>query len=157
MEISSLLTSAKIAYDLAKGITALKSEVDRNQAVSKILEVLIAVQTDALSMQGKQSSLTSRITELENQLEQLKNWESELQRYQLKHFAFGGYAYSLKPGMENAEPPHYLCASCMNQRKKSILQPSSEAFLRCSLCPEEIQISHISPGDAGPKWDARTS
>jgi hypothetical protein len=33
----------------------------------------------------------------------------------------------------------------MNQRKKSILQPSGEAFLRCSLCREEIQVSHISP------------
>ena len=83
MEISSLLTSAKIAYDIAKGITALKTEVDRNQAVAKVLEVLIAVQTDALSMQEKQSSLTSRITELESQLQQIKNWESELQRYQL--------------------------------------------------------------------------
>jgi hypothetical protein len=142
MEISSLLTSAKIAYDLAKGITALKSEVDRNQAVSKILEVLIAVQKDALSMQEKQSSLTSRITELESQLQQLKNWESELQRYQLTRFAFGGYAYSLKPGMENAEPPHYLCASCMNQRKKSILQPDTDAFLRCGICHEEIKIAN---------------
>ena len=142
MEISSLLTSAKIAYDIAKGITALKTEVDRNQAVAKVLEVLIAVQTDALSMQEKQSSLTSRITELESQLQQIKNWESELQRYQLTRFAFGGYAYSLKPGMERGEPPHYLCASCMNRGKKSILQPDTEAFFRCGICQEEIKIAN---------------
>jgi hypothetical protein len=155
MEISSLLTSAKIAFDLTKGITALKSEVDRNQAVSKILEVLIAVQTDALSMQEKQSSLTSRITELESQLQQLKNWESELQRYQLKRFAFGGYAYSLKLGMENGEPHHYLCAPCINQRKKSILQPSADVFLRCSLCHEEIKIANPSSGNDDPPYDVR--
>ena len=49
-EIGSLLTSSKVAYDIAKGISALKSDVDRNESISKILEVLLTVQTNALSV-----------------------------------------------------------------------------------------------------------
>jgi hypothetical protein len=157
-EISAAIQSAKALGELVKAAHGLANYNEFVTAVYEVNAKLMAATGIALASQEKQSMLSNRIAELENELRELKNFERESQRYQLTKFAFGGgYAYSLKPGMENAEPPHYLCANCMNQRKKSILQPSVEAFLRCSVCREEIQIAHISSGDAGPKWDPRTS
>jgi hypothetical protein len=49
MEIASLVTSAKAAYDIAKGVSSLKAEVERNESIAKLLEILISVQTDAVS------------------------------------------------------------------------------------------------------------
>ena len=68
------MTSAKIAYDLATGIASLKTAVERDQAVSKILEVLRAVQTDALLMQEKHSLLTTEKDHLEKENMRLKDW-----------------------------------------------------------------------------------
>ena len=56
-EISSLISSSKAAYDIAKRISTLKAEVDRNQSVSDLLSVILSVQSDALSMQSKYQDL----------------------------------------------------------------------------------------------------
>lgn len=144
-EISAAIQSAKALGELVKAAHGLTNYNEFVTAVYEVNAKLMDATAVALASQEKQSSLANRVAELEVELRELKNLESEAQRYQLTQFAFGGYAYSIKPGMENAEPPHYLCATCMNQRKKSILQPSGEAFLRCSLCHGEIQISNISP------------
>ena len=143
-EISAAIQSAKALGELVKAAHSLANYNEFVTAVYEVNAKLMEATAVALASQEKQSSLTNRIAELEHELRELKNLESESQRYQLTKLAFGGYAYSMKPGMENAEPPHYLCATCMNQRKKSVLQPSGEAFLRCSLCHEEIQITNIS-------------
>lgn len=56
-EISSLLASSKAAYDIAKGINALKAEVQRNEAISKILEILVSVQFQASGVLSKAHEL----------------------------------------------------------------------------------------------------
>jgi hypothetical protein len=144
-EISAAIQSAKALGELVKAAHGLANYNEFVTAVYEVNAKLMDATAVALASQEKQSSLANRVAELEDELRELKNLKSEAQRYQLTKFAFGGYAYSIKPGMENAEPTHYLCATCMNQGKKSVLQPSDEAFLRCSLCHEEIQISDIPP------------
>jgi hypothetical protein len=77
MDPTTIFTSAKVAYDIAKGISALKSEVERNQAVSRVLEVLLAVQQDALSMQKEHNALLTEKNNLEAQLLTYDTWEKE--------------------------------------------------------------------------------
>ncbi len=156
--INELLLASQSVQALMTLLKAAQGLSNYNEIVAAVSEVnakLIQANAVALSSQEKQSSLTNQITELENQLRDLKTWESESQRYQLTKLALGAYAFTLKPGMENAEPPHYLCATCMNQRKKSILQPSGNTFLRCSLCGEEIQIANPSPVTVNTRFDPR--
>jgi len=156
-EISAAVQSAKALGELLKAAHGLANYNDFVTAIYEINAKLMEATTVALASQEKESTLANRVAELENELRELKNLESESKRYQLTRFAFGGYAYSLKPGMEHGEPRHYLCASCMNQRKKSILQPSGEAFLRCSLCHEEIKIANPSSGNDNTHFDPRES
>jgi hypothetical protein len=144
-EISAAIQSAKALGELVKAAHGLANYNEFVTAVYEVNAKLMDATAVALASQEKQSSLVNRVAELEDELRELKNLERDAQRYQLTKFAFGGYAYSIKAGMENAEPPHYLCAACMNLRKKSILQPYGEVFLRCSLCNEQIQISNEPP------------
>ncbi|CBE68064.1 MAG: hypothetical protein F9K13_13815 [Candidatus Methylomirabilis oxygeniifera] len=158
--INELLHASESLQALMTLLKAAQHLSNYNEIVAAVSEVnakLMQANAIALSSQEKQSLLSNRITELENQLRELNNWESESQRYQLIQFTFGGYAFCLTPGLENTEPPHYLCAACMNQRKKSILQPYGEAFLRCSLCHEEIQIANLSPVRVDTHFDLRES
>ena len=43
-EATALISSAKVAIDIAKGINSLKSDVQRSEAIAKILDTLITVQ-----------------------------------------------------------------------------------------------------------------
>ena len=143
MEVASLLASAKAAYDIAKGINALKNEVDRNQAVSKILEVLIAVQTDALSMQEKHSLLTTKIQELEKECDRLKDWQAEKERYKLKEIAPGLFARIEKGLVGNLQSAHKFCATCFEQNSKALLQQEKikvgrRLSLTCHRCKSKV-------------------
>jgi len=131
-EISAAIQSAKALGELVKAAHGLANYNEFVTAVYEVNAKLMDATAVALASQEKQSSLVNRVAELENELREIKHIEADLQRYQLTGFPFGGYAYSIKPGMDNGEPHHYLCATCMNQRKKSILQPSGQGFLRCA-------------------------
>jgi hypothetical protein len=156
--IDELLLASQSVQALMTLLKAAQHLSNYNEIVAAVSEVnakLMQANTVALSSQEKQASLTNRITELEIQLRELENWENEAQRYQLTKLASGAYAFSLKPGMEKAEPPHYLCATCMNQRKKSILQPHNAIFLRCSLGHEQIQEVEAPPIRVNTRFDPR--
>jgi hypothetical protein len=43
----------------------------------------------------------------------------------MKELGNGTLAYAVKGGVRGAEPPHWLCVSCYQLSKKSILQPET--------------------------------
>lgn len=141
-EIGSLLTSSKVAYDIAKGISALKSDVDRNESISKILEVLLTVQTNALSVNAIAQELQEEKYALTQKIMEFEKWSETENQYELKEIAIGVFVYSRNSAMASSEPKHYLCARCFNERKKSILQRFSHSFdgihYVCHTCTSEI-------------------
>jgi len=86
-EISAAIQSAKVLGELLKAAHGLANYNELVAAVSEVNAKLMDATAVALASQEKQSSLADRVAELENELLQLKNWESELQRYQLTRFA----------------------------------------------------------------------
>jgi hypothetical protein len=103
-EISAAIQSAKVLGELLRAAHGLANYDELVAAVSEVNAKLMDPTAVALASQEKQSSLGNRVAELEHELRELENWESESQRYQLTRFAFGTFVYSLKPSMENAEP-----------------------------------------------------
>lgn len=95
-EISSLIASSKVAYDIAKGIHSLNSEVDRNQSISRILEVLISVQTQALSVNAVAQKLQEEKFDLAKKIMDFKDWTKTKSNYELKELAPGVPAYIRK-------------------------------------------------------------
>lgn len=137
MEISSLLTSAKIAYDLAKGIAFLKTAIERDEAVSKILEVLISVETEALLMQDKHSLLKAEKDHLEKENLRLKDWTAEKKRYCRKQVGPGIFAYIEKGFVGSTKDAHKYCCNCFDKAVQSTLQHSSHEPRRMVglVCP----------------------
>lgn len=145
-EIQAALGSARVLSDLLKSA---KELADFNQAAATAAELnikLMAVMEVALAGQEKQAALTRRIGELEEALVKAEGRKAEAERYQLHAFGpTGALAYAVKPGMERGEPPHYLCAACMDQGKTSKLQPFRRISLRCPQCSGVIQTDHAAP------------
>ncbi len=119
---ASLFASAKTAYDIVKSISSLNTEVERNQAVSKVLEVLLSVQNDALSMKEKHSLLLSEIDNLKKKISEFEKWSETENQYRLKEIGTGVFVYAYNQTNKSTEPYHWLCAKCFADKKKSIFQ-----------------------------------
>ena len=143
-EISAAIASAKTALTIAKSAHELSNYNELVAAISEVNTKLMDATAIALASQEKQSELANRISELENQLREIENWESKIQNYELHEFETGVFAYGLKQNSDNREPLHYLCATCVNERKPSIMQPHGR-FLKCLVCDKSIMTQYPPP------------
>jgi hypothetical protein len=148
-EISGALQATKILYDIAKANKELTNYNEFVSAISEVNAKLIDANTAALTSQEKQSFLTQRVSDLEKKIMEFEHWESEIQKYKLHQFPSGTFAFELKPEMQQAEPLHYLCQTCVAKRQKAIMQPDGfhdgkPLFLRCHNCDLLIPITTMS-------------
>jgi hypothetical protein len=87
----------------------------------------MSVQQAAINAIAAQTTLTDRVRDLEKEIIEMKTWETEKQRYELKVVARGATTYALKESAEETEPPHWICTACYQNGKKSILQAGPTA------------------------------
>jgi hypothetical protein len=143
-EIQAGYAGTKAALDIAKGIFALKTEVERNQAVIDIQRNVIEAQNALSAAEREYSASLKRIDALEQEIVRLKDWSGEMERYEARDVYRGAIAYVMKVGMENGQEPHYLCANCFINSRKSFLQlkgiHGNEAKYGCDACQGSIAI-----------------
>lgn len=130
----------KTMFDMAKGLKDINDAAIRNGAIVELLEKIT-------SAQMQQSALLERIGELEKEIARFEAWEAEKQRYELKSLPPGVFVRSVKDTMRNGEPPHYICANCYEQGKKSHLQSGGAnnglETLTCNECDAKIRTGHF--------------
>jgi hypothetical protein len=145
IEMNAAVQSGRVLWDFIKTNKQLANASELHTAVSKLNAELARAWEMTLDAQEKQSSLqeklavcAERVRQLEKELGELKDWNREAERYQLGMIAPSVPAYSLKPGMENDEPPHHLCANCFARKEKSFLQYGMPGvplvIYRCTRC-----------------------
>lgn len=118
VEIKAAYDSAKAAFQIADGISSLKTEAAVNAAI-------IDLQRHTVDAQRGLSASLEKIDELEKEIMRLKDWSADKQRYELKDTGQGSLAYHLKEGVEPSEPAHWICPQCYEDGKKSILKHES--------------------------------
>ncbi|GEM_PF-2644291 len=139
-EFAAAVQSLNSLATLIKTANGLSNYSELVAAVSEVSTKLLAANAVALGSQEKQAALSSEIAELKEKLRKLERFEHEAERYTLEKLSFGGLVFSLKKGMENGQPPHYLCATCMNKGEITFLQPEGEIFVSCPLGHGRIQV-----------------
>lgn len=146
-EVFAGLGAIKTALDIAKGLKDISDAAARNMAVVELTEKILAARE-------AQSTLLDRVSELENEVTHLRDWEADKKRYQLADIGGGVVALALKPAMSNGEAMHYLCADCAASGKKSYLQPHIRGpyydQYKCNGCRFEIGINKGTPPQ--PDW-----
>lgn len=134
-EITAAVHAAKSLFEIVKANKGLTEYNEIVAAVSEVNTKLMDATAVALSSQEKQSLLTNRVTELEKEIVELKNWNHEAERYVLTALCPDVTVYTLKPGMEEGEPEHKLCTACFGKRQKGYLnQTTSDANGTCYEC-----------------------
>lgn len=138
------LSAIKTAFDMTQGLQSIHDAVARDRAV-------IELQKEILLAQSAQAALLDRVSQLEKEVARFETWDAEKKRYELKALRVDVFAYMLKPDSRGVEPPHWLCANCYEQRKKSIFQwtPETAVARRVYRCP--ACNASIAPASE-PKW-----
>ena len=141
--IQSTISGLKLAGDIAKGFLELKSISEVQGKVVELQSAILSAQSSALSANAIQSTMVEEIRTLKEEIAYIKAWESEKKRYQLTSPWTGAVIYALKKSMSNSEPPHWICAKCYEDRRKSILNQHRKhsAFIEfiCPVCKATIQ------------------
>jgi Zn finger protein HypA/HybF involved in hydrogenase expression len=121
-EITAGLSGLKSASDIIKTLQTTATQATVNEVKIGLQQHIMEAQTALFAAQQAETASAGRIRDLEQQIVEMKDWSREAERYQLQAIDRGCLAYVPKSGMENGEPPHWLCASCFNRRHKSFLQ-----------------------------------
>ncbi len=152
--IQAAIGSLKTAGDIAKGFMQLKTTAEIQSKVIELQSEILAAQSGALAAQSDQSSLLEEIRQLKARMAEIEGWENEAKRYKLTDYGAGTFAYQLKTGMENGEPPHSLCPNCFQNRKKSILQTmgnpkdtDSRRLMMCPACDGRFPLGKVAAGN----------
>ena len=149
MFLESLTSASKISREL---LGLVRSGAASNKIGEVNAKILVAQQF-ALATQSDQFSLSKRVGDLEKELVDLKDFRREKQNYQLQALGNTAFAYVYKPPVDSTTPIHWLCSTCCDKDRKSILQYHGEDFPRerksvwkCHLCNSEIRV----PSGQGP-------
>jgi hypothetical protein len=144
-EIQAGYAGTKAALDIAKGVLALKSETDRNQAIIEIQRHVMEAHRALFAAEQEYAASLKQIEGLETEIARLKDWSQEMARYEARDVFRGAIAYVMKQGMERGEDPHFLCANCFNNKRKSFLQlkggMGDNTTYGCDACKGSIVIS----------------
>lgn len=152
-ELSAGYSGLKTAFDIVKGLNAAHT-ASQIQTIQITLQQHILDAQRSLSQAGeRETASTKAISDLKQQIVSLKDWSAEKERYELKRYYPGSFAFALKPEVANGEPPHRLCAHCYEQGKKVLLQARNEynsgtVGHRCPLCKNDVWLSNETMPDA---------
>lgn len=133
-EISSAISSAKVALDIAKAANSLSNYNELVSAVYEVNAKLMAATAVALASQEKQSALVEQVASLKQELMKLKNWERESQDYILQAVGVEQrhFAQVYKPSVNTSKARHWACVKCFQEHK---IYPLSASDIHTYLCP----------------------
>jgi hypothetical protein len=130
LAISTAISSAKTAFDLAKGISSINTTLEMNQKTIELQSIILSLQQSLIEVQ-------QAFVVIEKKLAEHNEWEDISKRYNLIEPAPGKYIYSLRNEYESKDNPnHWLCPNCYKDKKPSIMQTyKKDQYWHLSKCP----------------------
>jgi hypothetical protein len=156
--IAAALSSIKAAKDIAQSMIGLRDTAAFQAKLIEFQSKIIDANNAAFAAQEERTELIEKVRQLEKQVADLTAWETEKQRYELIEVSEGAFTYVLKTERRGGEPIHWLCASCYQNNKKSILQLAERNvghggqmhLWKCPSCRASILVQwEILPGHRG--------
>lgn len=147
------ISGIKTAATLSKELLALKLGGDVQAKIAEMNAELISAQQHATTAYSSQMELSKRVRDLEEEVVHLKDWNIRKQDYELQSIGGTAFAYMVKESVNSSEPKHWLCQTCFENAKKSVLQGREHPaigrgrFWACNSCGTDIVVKGGSTPD----------
>jgi hypothetical protein len=142
--VSAVTGNLNAGLQVVKAIVGMKVDAAVTAKTVELQGILATAMSQVLELQQGLIAAHARVRELEAEKSSRSAFDADAGRYDLRAVAEGGFAYALKSDAANGQPEHWLCASCFDQRKKSILQYAKADLGRkiyaCPNCQTQIFI-----------------
>jgi hypothetical protein len=125
-DIGGALSSLKAAKDIAEAMVGLRDAAAFQEKRIELQSKILDAQERMLAAQDERTALVERTRALEREVARFKAWDAEKQRYELKRWGHGAFAYVLKGSEAGGEPIHALCTACYDRGVKSRLQANGD-------------------------------
>jgi predicted nuclease with TOPRIM domain len=157
---------------IAQGLSALKAIKDIGEAMIGVRDAaafrerqiefqgkIIEAQDAIFSIQQERSSLIEKIGELEEEIANLKKWDTEKQHCKLVEVGLGSFAYVITQEAQGSAPEYLICPACYEHGKKSIVQAMTQAAQHasgrgdertCPDCKTKVAVAR------NPQWKPST-
>ena len=143
-EVSATIASVKALGELIGKMKDSTESRHMGAAFREAQNQLISLQSAIMLARESEAAAKERVQSLEAKIAEMQKWDVDAKRYHLHTLAPGFLVYALKPGMEDGEPPHFLCANCFNKRQKSLIQqdysPIGKKYV-CHACSADVKVS----------------
>jgi transcriptional regulator with GAF, ATPase, and Fis domain len=143
-EITSFVAGVKGTIDIAKGLKSAYDAQTIAQAQTEIVEKLLGLQMDALSLQEKHSLLINEKDELAKKLIQYENWAKTESQYKIDEVHSQVFVYVAKTSDQSLKNQPWYCANCFGNRQLSIFQSTSDSDTYheyvCHRCNNKIKF-----------------
>lgn len=141
---AGFLKDARTAFD---ALRRLASSPEKKVSDPEVIGLISTFTEKLVDAQLAQSEVLNALQELERAVEQAQRLHDERSRYQLEATATGAMVLALKQGDPKGEPMHYLCADCLEDGKKRILQPVGQStnMLTCNGCKQDYTFAASRP------------
>jgi hypothetical protein len=144
----TVLSPLKTAGGMVEKLVDIRDTVKFGEATVKLQAQIMSAYQGAFAMKDRETALNEEIRQLKEEVTSLKTWDAEKQRYELVGLAPNVLAYAVKQGMRGTEPPHYICANCYANGKKSFMQQhvhgSKLDMYKCNSCGENLKVNKPS-------------
>ena len=122
--ITALATAGSALLNLLKDLKGTEPNPAFDPMTEKVIELnsrIMDVQSAALALQGQNANLAKQVTDLETQLAKTKDWEAEKKKYAFIPVGSTAFVYCLKDEYVGPMVRHWICCSCYEANRKSIL------------------------------------
>ena len=147
IEFAQAITSIKSMTDIATLMSKMKTDSAVIEKAAELHATIISLQSAILTIQAEHQSLLTKNNELKQKIVDIENWKTEAANYSLKNIRLASFVYASNPNQTSSEPPHWICAKCYQDKKKSILQRGEQFdqgyIYHCNTCGANI----IGPRD----------
>jgi hypothetical protein len=106
--LAAALPSLKAAKDIAEAMIGLRDSAAFQAKLIEFQSKLIDANNASFVAQDERATLLERIRDLEEKVAGFETWDAEKNRYELKEFGRGAFAYTLKPEAQGAAPPQEI-------------------------------------------------
>ena len=147
--IGGALGSIKAAGEIANAMLKLHDAKALQEKTIELNRIIISAQQDAMAANGAQTALVARMGQLEREIADLRNWKTDLSRYELTELGSGVVVLAIKEALRNGEAFHRICATCAAGGKKSYIQAhvlgAHYDRYKCDGCGVELSVDKGRP------------